>query len=502
MGKIRDANELQVVRDRIATTIRSINSQMDVQQGHVIRDIVVDAPGQEFRYSYVLVDYVNIFKSLTSIESLLTDDDFKEDLRVALDLDSADDVDTLISADLDDFASTFGVTRRVAVAARYMQRFFRTDDNSGNVLTIPVGTTVKLADGSVLASITASAPQIPVLDTVTGLYYAEEVVTVTVGGTTGNIALASLRIIAPQISQASSTSNVTLLTTGADIETDAQLIARIEEVRKGRNLQTVAGWKRVAMGTAEDSPLSFQDAAVVDPTNALMTRAHAGAIDIYVIGKNVQMVEERIYHEGDGTVYTLSNQPVESVISIVGSASGALAAVTLIDTTSAVSGSTRAVTTITVSGGVVGETLTVTYRIDQAIADAQRLVDSDEDFTVPGADVLFRQATQTVIGIDLEVFYFGVRTQADVRADISADLAAFFDGGTTSNEESLAAKGLGEDIDRSDVISIVTAVDDVDRVTISGTNAIRFYKDSVLDVDDPVVVAEDEYARLGTVTFI
>jgi len=155
-----------------------------------------------------------------------------------------------------------------------------------------------------------------------------------------------------------------------------------------------------------------------------------------------------------------------------------------------------------VGGGVVGETVTVTYRVDQAIIDAQRLVDSDDDFTIPATDVLFRQASQVSINIDLQCFYFGTRSQAAVEADIRTDLAAFFDGGTTSNSTRLSAKALGEDIDRSDVIAIITAVDDVDRVTISGVNAIKFYKAGVLTSDDPITVESNEYARLGTVTFI
>lgn len=502
MGKIRDANQLENIKDRIATTISTINSDMNVQQGHVIKDVVVDAPSEEFRYAYVLLDYVNTIKSLNGIANLLSNTTFKTDIMNALELDSLTDVEDLISADLDDLASVFGVTRRAAISAKYMQRFYRSDDNSGSPITIPVGTTVKTADGSTSAAVTASVPQVPVLDTDNGLYYAEETVTATVDGTDGNVVLGSLKILSPQIGQATSTSNVSLLTSGVDEETDAALISRIENVRKGRNLQTKAGLENVALGTAEDSTLNFTDALVVDPSSALMTRAYAGSVDIYVVGKDVQTIEERINHIAAGTTYTLSNQPVESVISVAGSTSGPLAYVFIQDVISAVYGSTRANSTLTVPGGLAGEVLTVSYRIDQAIVDAQRLVDSDEDFIVSGADILFRQGDQTTINIEIQVFYFGTRSQSLVKADIESDLAVFFAGGTTSNGERLTAKILGENIDRSDVLSIVTDIDDVDRVTLIGANAIKFYKDGVLNSDDPIVVADNEYARAGTVTFL
>jgi len=502
MGKIRDSNELSIIRDRIATSIKTINSSMDVQTGHVIRDIVVDAPGQEFRYAYVLLDYVNTIKSLDGITTILGDDGYREDLRLALGFETSSEVDTLISADLSDLSSVFGVTRKAAISARYMQRFYRTDNNSGNVLTIPVGTSVKTADGSVIAVVLASSAQIPILDTVNGLYYVEEVVTATIGGTVGNLSLGSLKQISPQITQASSTTNVTLLTSGVDIETDLAIIDRVRQVRKGRNLQTKSGLLNVALGTSEDSPLSFQDAILVDPSNSLMTRAYAGAIDIYVVGKNIQYVQERIYHEGSGTVYTLGYQPVNSVTSVDGSTSGLLTSVTTLDASSSVWGSTRAYTRVEVAGGVVGEILTVTYRVDQAIIDAQRLFDSDEDYTVPAADILFRQGSMATIDLSVKVYYFGQRAQADVEDDIESDLAAFFSGGTTSNSVRLTAKRLGEDIDWSDVASIITSVSDVDRITLAGTNGIRFYKNSVQTYDDPISIADNEYARLGTVVFL
>lgn len=502
MGKIKSSNQLSAIRDRITETITNINSLMDVQQGHVIKDIVIDAPGQEFYYAYVLLDYVNTIKSLNGVEDLIDNESAKEDIRVALDLDTMEEVEDLISVDLDDLASVHGVTRRAATYAHYLQRFYRTDNNSGNTITIPVGTTVKLADGTVVAAVESSVPQVPILDSETGLYYVEETVVATTAGTAGNVALNTLTIIAPQISQSTSTSNVTLLKEGANEETDSELIARIREVRKGRNLQTLAGLNNIALGTAEESSLEFYDSLVVDPTNSLMTRAYAGAVDIYVIGKNIQTFETRVEHEGDGTEYTLPYQPVESIISVEGSVSGPLVSVSYIDDSSAVYGSTRAYSSVAVFGGVAGETLTITYRVDQAIVNAQRLIDSDEEFTVPAADILFRQGIQVSINVECEVFYYGERAQAEVEADIRADLAAFFDGGTTSNDERLASKNLGEDIDRSDVINIIGDVDDVDRVTITGDSSISFYKDGVLTESDPISIADNEYARLGTVTFL
>ena len=309
-------------------------------------------------------------------------------------------------------------------------------------------------------------------------------------------------MLAPIIDQASTTSNVILLRSGTDEETDLELIIRTKIVRKGRNLFTISGLKGIALGTAENSPLNFQDALIVSAGDDLMTRAYAGAVDIYVIGKDVRNIEEKRTHLGVDNYYTLTYQPVDSVTSVVGSTTGALAYTVDSDTISGVIGSIRAYTRIKVTTGVIGETITISYKVDQAIIDAQRLIDSDEDFTMPATDILFRQATQVSMNVSVETIYFGMRSQAAVKADITADLSDFFDGGTTSNDQVLAAKGLGEDIDKSDVVAVIAAVDDVGRVTLSGAKEIIFYKDGVVQTSDPIIIADNEYARMGTVTFL
>lgn len=505
MGTIRDSNTESAIKSRMRARINTIDSTVDTQQGTPVKDIVIDGPATELRNNYVLEDYVNRIKNVDEFLDILDDDAYLEDMRVALGLTTVAEVKEMIETDLDDFADTFGITRIVSRKALYVQRFYRPDDNSGSTISIPLGTEVKTPDGQVAAVTITTVAQVPIIDATTGLYYVEETVEATTSGTDGNVSLGTLTTMTPQLSQANATSNISLIQAGIDEESNTSLVDRIKEARRGRNYPTESGLERLATGALEDSTLSFVDAIVIGPTHSLMVRAPAGAVDVYVVGKSIVSYEEVIRYDGINDTYVLGLQPVESATAAAGAVTGTLSMTFNSDVTGGFAGSTRAQNSITIddtSPLVTGEAITVSYTYDAAIRNAQDLVSDGGQFHAPAMDLLFRQAIQVSISIDLEVVQFGDRSQSDVQTDVEADLTAFLNGGTTSNNVLYSAKTIGEDIDRSDVIALVAAIDDVDRITLTGTKAIVFEVDGVATEESPIPVADNEYARLGTVTFL
>jgi hypothetical protein len=364
---------------------------------------------------------------------------------------------------------------------------------------------VKTPDGSVSAVTITSSPQIPILDPITGLYYVEETTESTGEGSEGNVALGTLTAMTPVISQATSTSNVSLIRSGVNEESNDSLVTRVKEVRKGRNYPTELGLRRLATGALEDSPLEFVDAKVIGPTHELMTRALAGAVDLYVVGKDLEAFTEVIPFQTGVTAYVLGLQPVENVANVIGAVTGAVTFTFLSDVSGGFSGSTRAGAMIQITQPenlLDGEAMAVSYNYDSAIRTAQDLVSTGGEFHVPNMDLLFRQARQATIAIELEVIQFGDRPQADVQADVQTDLAAFFAGGTTSTNQVFSPKSIGEDIDESDIVALVAAIDDVDRITLVGPKAMVIKKNGVTSTTSPVSIEDNEYARLGTVTFL
>jgi hypothetical protein len=505
-GDIRDANSLTTIRARMANQITTIDSTVDTQQGTPVKDIVVDAPSVEIRGNYVIEDYVNRIKNLDEFISILDDDAYLEDMRTALGFSDTADVVDLVEGDLEDFADTFGITRISAVKALYVQRFYRTDNNSGATVTVPLGTEVKTPDGTISAVTITSIAQIPVLDTARGLYYVEETAEASESGSGGNVALNSLTTMTPQLSQATSTGNVSLITAGVDQESNESLVARVKNARKGRNYPTEVGLEQLATGALDGSTLSFTDANAIGPNSALMTRALAGAVDLYVVGKSLAAYSESFTFLSSQSTYVLGTQPVESASSVTsGTTASAIPFTFNSDVSGGFAGSTRAQGSVTLTspGSLThGDILTVSYNYDSAIQEAQALVDTGGTFHAPAMDLLFRQSRQVSISIDLEVVQYGTRSQTDVQTDVSNDLAAFFNGGTTSNGVVYGPKAIGEDIDRSDVVTVVAAVDDVDRVTLVGTKAIVFYKDGVVTTEAPISIADNQHARIGTVTYL
>lgn len=505
MGTIRDSNTLQAIRNRMRSAINTIDSTVDTQQGTVVKDVVIDGPSTEIRNNYVVEDYVNRIKNIDEFISILSDDAYLEDLRVALGLTDTDDVVALVELDLDDFADTFAIIRVAASKALYVQRFFRSDNNSGAPITIPLGTEVKTPDGQVAAVTITSVAQVPIIDATSGLFYVEETVEATTSGTAGNVSLQTLTSMTPQLSQANATTNISLVQSGSDEESNETLVDRIKDARRGRNYPTDIGIQRLATGALEGSTLSFVDAKVIGPTDSLMVRAPAGAVDVYVVGKSIVSLNEIINYDGTNDTYVLGVQPVETVSSATAAVTGSIPYTFNNDVTGGFSGSTRATSSITLtqtSGLVTGEAVTVVYTYDSAIRNAQDIVNQGGEFHAPAMDLLFRQGVQAVIDIDLEVIQFGDRTQTEVQTDVETDLVAFFDGGTTSNNVVYPPKAIGEDIDRSDVIVVVAAVDDVDRITLTGPKVMVFRKDGVVTEVTPLPIDDNEYARLGVVTFL
>jgi hypothetical protein len=497
MSNFRTSKSLAVIQSDLAAIMRGMNADVDLTPGTVLHDLLLDSTGQEFASLYVLLDYVNGIKSLDGILTLLSNSSFLTLLQEALGLNNSQEAVDLISADLDELASNWGLTRRGAVAARYLQRFY-SGSNAG-VIQIPVGTTVQTRDGSVIARINSSAAQAMQTDNVLGLYYVEEISEVTVMGAVGNVALGALATISPLISQASSTANVGLVQEGAEEESNADFAQRIKDVFRQHGINTVSGYRALMM----NEPVNAQDALVVKPGDALMYRMPAGAVDIYLVGQNLALTRESIVYRAGTVDYLLGQQPASSIVSVEKGGVIPPANYSLVkDTTTNWRGSPKAQDKIhfsDVTGLVDTETFFVQYNYDKRVNDGQNLVETNDDTSVPASDILVRQGTQVIIDISATVVTFGQRLMSDVQTDIQSDFGKFFNGGTATTGAVYAAKLLGESVDWSDIINLMVDVSDVDRVTLT-TFVVK--KDTVVQTIDPVPVSASEYARAGTVTFL
>jgi hypothetical protein len=512
MGNIRDSKSLTAIENAIEAVITAADPAIDLTTGTAVKDIAVDAPATQMRALSVLMDFVGAIGSLQELLDILDDDTYISDLGDALPELTEAQIRAIVSAYIDNLAGNYGLTRNAATQAQYRQRFYRADANGGAPLTITVGTQVQNLDGSIKSEVQASVAQVPVLDSAKGMYYVEETVVSVTVGSGGNTALNSLvSFVAAIPSLATQTGNVSLLVAGADEENDAALVTRAKDSFRGRNINVDPGYRAIMKGDLKGaiaaSPLSFTDAKVVGPGDVLMTRLATGGIDVYVIGSEPASKSEAQTYSSAQTDYLLSFQPASSIQSVVGSVSGTIAPAAYAFTadTSAFLGSARArnkMSVVTHASFSNGETITITYTYDSLILAAQNLMESD-DFDVPDADLLVKLGTQVLINLTVEAVLDGSVAVATVQANIQADFATFLAGGTTTRTTVFSAFGLGKDIDKSDLLAVLAAVAGVDRIDLD-TFVIVSVRAGVptTETTDPVVLADNAYARAGTVTFV
>jgi len=495
------------IQQALVDSIRTADPTIALEDGNIVKDIVIDAPAAEFRLGYVVNKFVKFIQSVNGIALLEQDATFKSELATALAISETEiteattitvpstvtnDVDALIFDAINNLASNFNLTRTASSKARFIQQFFRQDNNSGSPITVPLGSTVQTigTDPKVSTTITATA-QIPTLDSVKGLFFTEETVEAELGGSSFNVAIGAIKQISPTISEATTTSNIEIAAIGQDNESNASLLDRIQASWAGKELSTVEGLSIFAKDFA-----GVIDAFVVDPSRDLFTRSSAGGADVYIQGNDLINDTQVVPFIIGTNQYLLEKQPATSIISVTGSISGVLSTseFSLVEDTNSFAKSARALNKLDVSAASLtdGETLTVIYRYDKLIFDLQAAIETEANKVIAG-DILFKQADQVLIDYTIDVETFSGQ---DPEAVITAQLSAFINGGTIGGV-TYTGYVLSEDVKKTDSITQILLVEDVDSIDLDTLVIARRTGDTGLD---PIVIADNEFARLGTIT--
>jgi len=341
----------------VATMIQRLQltqPNLDTKPGSVSRDLFVDIPADQIARLYSAINLVSEKQSLA----------------------------TTSGRDLDRIASNFGTARNTGSAANGIV-VFCTNSIVADI-PIPTGTLVTSRSGATYRTIgnfvmsavdknrlSANASRMRKSLNIAGISsrYAMEVpVQATRNGTSGNIS--SLQIVSTNLNEAVSVANITSMSGGANNETDDSFRSRILSIFSGANIGTSTGYKNALMGV--DGVI---DALVVEPGNSLMLRdgtetlelddgssrilnsGTGGKVDAYILGRKIQETSDSFIFtdlSGSGDIsddrndYILGQstqdltrtseerrvlafknanipaQPVDSVVSVIGSSSGIL----------------------------------------------------------------------------------------------------------------------------------------------------------------------------------
>jgi len=333
--------------------LRLVQSNLDTKPGTVSRDLFVDSPAQE------MADLYTQLRNIASLSSFFSSN----------------------GTDLDNLGSNFNVTRNPGGTSSGLAIF------TTNILTsdvpIPAGSIVVANNGityQVISGVTmlstssnvykATATRLSTslqLANITDKYAIEANVVALTPGTSGNIGPYSL--VSQNITGISNVTNLQQFSGGTDPESDNAFRTRILSVFAGSNTGTSLGYTNTV-----DSLSGVESSYLVGPGNPLMTRdgtqvttdsngnlaitsaGTGGKVDIYILGNTlVSQVDTYIYNDKSGKydptnplndfilgqrgISTAGNesqrrtllidsdqlpyQPVNDIVSISGSSSGA-----------------------------------------------------------------------------------------------------------------------------------------------------------------------------------
>lgn len=327
---------------------------LDTKPGSVSRDLFVDLPADEIARLYSVLNLVSEKQSLGNA----------------------------VGKDLERLAANFGVVKNTGSAASGILIFAA--NSIASDIPIPNGTigfsrggiqfrtvgnyVMSSADKNRLA---ANATRLRKSLNVAGLnstYAIEVPVRAVRPGAAGNVG--SLQIINSDLQGIASVINLTSTVGGTNQESDDSFRARILAIFSGANIGTSAGYRNSVLGVT-----GVLDALIVEPGNSLMLRdgtetielddgtsrilnsGTGGKVDVYILGRKVEAISESYIFtdlSGSGNIADERNdfvlgqssqdltrtseerrvlafkqgilpaQPVDSMISVVGSSSGTL----------------------------------------------------------------------------------------------------------------------------------------------------------------------------------
>lgn len=350
MVNIKSTNEIVL---SLIDFFKASLPNLDIKPGQVCRDLMIDAPASQIALLY---------DELSKISNL-------QSLRV------------VAGSDLDKLAQNFGATRNASTKSSGVALL--TFSSIPATISIPAGALITASNGSTFSVVNGLSVNPAAANTykstavmfqanlsflgITDQYAVEVSVQATTAGSAGNVSQYVLNNTT--IAGVSNATNTYPFTGGADQEDDATFRNRVLAIFSGSNIGTSLGYKNLAL-----SNTAVLDAIVIGPGNPLMTRdgtivvknpngtytiiseGTGGKVDIYILGNTLnQFSDTFIYRDksnnndpqsplnnyvlgqiasdlnktvtqkrlDDIANGTLPAQPVQQIVSVTGSLSGA-----------------------------------------------------------------------------------------------------------------------------------------------------------------------------------
>lgn len=469
---ITTKNRAELIQD-LVNAIKNRDRAIETGFGPV-KDIVIDPVSLVARDIYTQIQHVFDIQFLKNAEKMSTEE-------------------------LDLMGESFGIKRKGPVRSTG-SIFFTTSSRPTSDVTVPAGfpvaTSSLVGTKSVQSFVTTKTATLfaasadAYFNPQAGVFELEVPIRALVPGDASRVAAGTITTLQRQIPGLSAAVNKSATTGGKDAETNAEYARRIRLVLLGTDRGTQGGLKRT---TLEDDRVI--DALVVSPGDPLMIRTEtvAGAVDVYVLGDEAKIVSQ--IETYDGLDLTFDSEPLifpAPVASVVGSVVGPLVENThfYVVQDPVLDGSQRARNVLRWNRGTtglpeIGETITITYVVDNLIAELQAQIENPENALL--ADVLYRRATEVPVVMEITM---------KVTTDVDQDT---LEGKIRSAvRDFINTRGLGEDIVPSDLDLVIRSVPGVDFVFLPFDQLSR--EDGT--GSDIIPIEKNEYATISDTNIV
>ena len=399
--------------------------------------LLVAVPAKAIENLYIVSEYIKNLMSYEGLKTILTNDEFKENLKSALNL-TDDDYWSLVKSDLDNIGYNYGIKRKGASYSRGVVE-----------LTFSAPDSVFIQEGTIFTSISGykfSAVKdynITPVEVGNGLYKGSIVVQSQTVGANVNIPAGFIRNCDSYIPNLVSIRNPYSFYNGRDEENNLDYLERIYNVVYYNSLGSKQWLLNFVL--AKDYII---DASILTPFDPNFKRRYGA--DIWVVD-----TEEDIQtFEIDDDSVIVDYPPVVSYNAslVESSPENNVYARSIYDR---------------VSLSRINSKGKITYSTDLCIYNLQgEILNPDYYFFGPERQVIVRKALSAEIFIHVDVYPVYGADSEQIKNDIKSDLQLFFSGGQLSYGKYVRRKEIGKALDVSDILQVIIDNPSVDRVNL------------------------------------
>lgn len=427
-----------IISDMISDLRASVGN-VDTRVGTILRDVFLTPVASRFLDAYNGIDVVSANQGVNTVQSQS-------------------------DAALENLASNFDISRFSGSYASGLVRFYRYSQ-PGDAVLIPIGTVVSTntAVGRLTFRTTSTTYLTPSADydPDLGAYYVDSLVLCDSPGTIGNVIAGAISYVA--VPGIDGVVNQNDMSGGKDVQSNSELAATVKATARG-NIGTRTGYEALVRDN-----FAVDDVTVIAPGDIDYARIKTvGAVDVVVLSNNRLSITESVPFVSPVVTnrVTPSYLPLLSVASIVGTSSTDVQTVlqpgtdyeVVYDTYSDYRRSSQELSYISIHITSFtpknNSTLDVTYDFSSAVVNVQSFLDREENKIV-GADVLAKLGIEIPVIVRANVKVIPNYTSTQVQASIESALTTYFD-----------ALLLDDDVQASDVITVIGNVEGVDSVNI------------------------------------